>query len=165
MNLAQELRQAFGRYLSRRWFLRDCGIGLAGIAAGALLADDAARAAPAAGNPLAPRRPHFPARARRVIYLFQAGAPSHLELFDPKPELTKRNGQLPPAELLKGYRAAFINPNSALLGPKFRFARYGRCGMELSEVLPQTARIADDLCLIRSMQTDRTPSRSVSTKR
>jgi hypothetical protein len=154
MNLAQELRQAWGRYLSRRWFLRDCGVGLAGIAASVLLGDDAARAAPAAGNPLAPRPPHYPARARRVIYLFQAGAPSHLELFDHKPELTKRNGQLPPADLLKGYRAAFINPNSALLGPKFRFARHGRCGMELSEVLPHTGRIADELCLIRSMQTE-----------
>jgi hypothetical protein len=154
MNLAQEMRQACGRYLSRRWFLRDCGVGLAGIAASALLADDAARAAPAAGNPLAPRPPHFPARARRVIYLFNAGAPSHLELFDPKPQLTKRNGQLPPAELLKGYRAAFINPNSALLGPKFRFVRHGRCGMELSEVLPHTGHIADDLCLIRTMQTE-----------
>jgi hypothetical protein len=154
MNLAQELRQAFGRYLSRRWFLRDCGVGLASIAAGALLADDAAGAAPAAGNPLAPRLPHFPARAKRVIYLFQAGAPSQLELFDHKPELTKRNGQLPPAELLKGYRAAFINPNSALLGPKYRFARHGRCGMELSELLPHTAGVADHLCLIRSMYTE-----------
>jgi hypothetical protein len=154
MNLQQVLRQAYGHYLSRRWFLHDCGVGLASIAASALLANDAARATPAAGNPLAPRPPHYPARARRVIYMFQAGAPSHLELFDHKPELTKRNGQLPPAELLKGYRAAFINPNSALLGPKFRFARHGRCGMELSEVLPHTARIADDLCLIRSMQTE-----------
>jgi uncharacterized protein (DUF1501 family) len=86
--------------------------------------------------------------------MFQAGAPSQLELFDHKPELSKLNGQLPPAELLKGYRAAFINPNSALLGPKFRFARHGRCGMELSEVLPHTARVADDLCLVRSVHTE-----------
>ena len=77
-----------------------------------------------------------------------------MELFDNKPELAARNGQLPPAELLKGYRAAFINPNSALLGPKFKFAKHGQCGMEFSEVLPHTARIADDLCLIRSMQTE-----------
>ena len=117
MNHAPELRRVYGQYLSRRWFLRDCGVGLASIAAGALLADAAARAAPAAGDPLAPRPPHFPARARRVIYLFQAGAPSQAELFDYKPELSKRDGQLPPAELLQGYRAAFINPNSALLGP------------------------------------------------
>ncbi|RLS81065.1 MAG: DUF1501 domain-containing protein [Planctomycetota bacterium] len=147
------LQTAFAQYLSRRWFLRDCGIGLAGIAANSL----AGRGAQGAGestNPLAPRQPHFPAKAKRVIYMFNAGAPSHLELFDPKPELTKRNGQLPPAELLKGYRAAFINPNSALLGSKFKFEPHGQCGMELSEVLPYTASIADEICLIRTIQTD-----------
>ena len=147
------LQTAFAQYLSRRWFLRDCGLGLAGIAANSL----ASRAAQGAGestNPLAPRQPHFPAKAKRVIYMFNAGAPSHLELFDPKPELTKRNGQLPPAELLKGYRAAFINPNSALLGSKFKFERHGQCGMELSEVLPYTGSIADEICLIRTIQTD-----------
>ncbi len=147
------VQSAFAQYLSRRWFLRDCGIGLAGIAANSL----AGRAAQGAGestNPLAPRQPHFPAKAKRVIYMFNAGAPSHLELFDPKPELTKRNGQLPPAELLKGYRAAFINPNSALLGSKFKFERHGQCGMELSEVLPYTGSIADEICLIRTIQTD-----------
>lgn len=147
------LQNAMAQYLSRRWFLRDCGIGLAGIAAGAL-ASRTGLAASGAPNPMAVRQPHFPAKAKRVIYMFNAGAPSHLELFDNKPELTKRNGQLPPAELLKGYRAAFINPNSALLGPKFKFDRHGACGMELSEVLPHTASIADDICLIRSMQTD-----------
>jgi len=154
MDLARQLQDARARYLSRRWFLRDCGVGLAGIAASSLLAADASAKAPANDNPLAPRSPHFPGKAKRVIYIFQAGAPSHLELFDNKPELTKRNGQLPPAELLKGYRAAFINPNSALLGPKFPFARHGKCGMELSEVLPHTAKIVDELCLIRTMQTE-----------
>jgi hypothetical protein len=89
-----------------------------------------------------------------VIYLFHAGAPSQLELFDPKPELSKRDGQLPPAELLDGYRAAFIDPNSALLGSKYNFSPQGDCGMELSELLPNTSKIADDICLIRSMQTD-----------
>jgi hypothetical protein len=153
MNAARELHTARARYLSRRWFLRDCGIGLAGIAASSLLSTETG-AAPAADNPLAPKVPHFPGKAKRVIYIFQAGAPSHLELFDNKPELTKRNGQLPPAELLKGYRAAFINPNSALLGPKFQFAKHGKSGMELSEVLPHTAKIADELCLIRTMQTE-----------
>jgi hypothetical protein len=86
--------------------------------------------------------------------MFQAGAPSHLELFDGKPELTKHDGQLPPAGLLDGYRAAFINPNSALLGPKYKFQRYGKAGIEMSELLPYTGRIADDICLVRSMQTD-----------
>jgi hypothetical protein len=154
MDLTREVRQARARLFSRRWFFRDCGIGLAGIAAGSLSASSAVEKSPAQRNPLAPREPHFPAKAKRVIYIFQAGAPSHLEMFDNKPELTRHDGQLPPAELLKGYRAAFINPNSALLGPKFKFARHGQCGMELSEVLPHTAKIVDDLCLIRTLQTE-----------
>lgn len=155
MNLIHQLQSARAQYLSRRWFLRDCGVGLAGIAASSLLSEESRSAeGKAADNPLAPRQPHFPGKAKRVIYIFQAGAPSHLELFDNKPELTKRNGQLPPAELLKGYRAAFINPNSALLGPKFKFARHGKCEMELSEVLPHTAKIADEICLIRTMNTE-----------
>ena len=83
-----------------------------------------------------------------------AGAPSHLDLFDYKPELAKQNGKLPPAELLKGYRAAFINPSSNLLGPKFQFARHGRCGAELSELLPRLAEVVDDICLVKSMNTD-----------
>jgi len=86
--------------------------------------------------------------------MFQAGAPSQLELFEHKPELTKRDGQLPPKELLEGYRAAFINPNSALLGSKHPFKRYGQCGMELGELLPSIGSIADDICVIRSMQTN-----------
>ena len=89
-----------------------------------------------------------------MIYLFQAGGPSHLELFDHKPELKKRDGQLPPADLLKGYRAAFINPNSALLGPKYGFQKYGSCGTELSELLPHTGAVADDLCLVRTVHTE-----------
>ena len=153
MNCPQTLRHAHAQYVTRRWFLRDCGIGLAGIAAGCLARREAT-ASSGAKNPLAPRAPHFAGKAKRVIYMFQAGAPSHLELFDNKPELTKRDGQLPPAELLKGYRAAFINPNSALLGPRFKFERHGQCGMELSELLPHTAGIADEICLIRSLQTD-----------
>ncbi|WP_010584913.1 DUF1501 domain-containing protein [Schlesneria paludicola] len=154
MNLLQELKQASAQYLTRRWFFRDCGVGLAGLAAGSLLSRDLHAKETSLANPLAPRRPHYAAKAKRVIYIFQAGAPSHLELFDHKPELTKHNGQLPPADLLKGYRAAFINPNSALLGPKFKFERHGQCGMELSEVLPHTAKIADDICLIRTMNTE-----------
>ncbi|MFN0052667.1 MAG: DUF1501 domain-containing protein [Planctomycetales bacterium] len=154
MNYLQQLRQMRARLLSRRWFLRDCGVGLASIAAHSLLAEDGRAAGAAPDNPLTPRQPHFPAKAKRVIYIFQAGAPSHLELFDHKPELTKHNGELPPPELLKGYRAAFINPNSALLGPKFKFAKHGQSGMELSEVLLHTAKIADDLCLVRTMQTE-----------
>src|SRR5688500_6247884 len=153
MNVARELYAARARYLSRRWFLRECGIGLAGIAASSLLASDSS-AAPKAHNPLAPKSPHFAGKAKRVIFIFQAGAPSHLELFDNKPELAKRGGQLPPAELLKGYRAAFINPNSTLLGPKFSFAKYGQSGAELSELLPHLGSVADDISIVKSMTTD-----------
>ena len=152
MNFAPDLHRASARNLSRRWFLRECGVGLGGIALAQLMQRDAHAAA--AKNPFAPKLPPQAAKAKRVIFLFHAGAPSHLDLFDHKPELTQRDGQLPPAELLKNYRAAFINPNSALLGTKFKFQRYGKSGVELSELLPHTGKIVDDLCLIRSMQTD-----------
>ncbi len=149
-NISNEIERT-----KRRWFFGECGMGLAGMAAASLLGQDALSAtARGDANPLAPKQPHFPAKAKRVIYMFQAGAPSHLELFDNKPELTKSDGKLPPKELLAGYRAAFIDPNSALLGPKFKFEKHGQCGMELSEVLPYTAKIADEICLVRSMQTD-----------
>jgi len=144
---------ARARLLSRRWFFGDCGIGLAGIAAGAL----AARHAPAsvaAPDPLVVKPPHHAPRAKRVVYMFQAGAPSHLELFDWKPQLAKHDGKLPPADLLAGYRAAFINPNSALLGPKYTFRPYGTAGIEMGELVPHIGGIADDICLIRSLQTD-----------
>ena len=138
--------------VSRRWFLRDAGIGLGSFALLSMLRSAGISAAPA--NPLAPRHPHFTPKAKRVIFIFQAGAPSHLDLFDNKPELSKRSGKLPPPELLKDYRAAFINPNSALLGAKFAFKRHGQSGAELTELLPHTAGVADDICIIRSMHTD-----------
>jgi hypothetical protein len=143
----------FSRLLARRWFFGDCGVGLAGIAAGALAARESSAAA-RAPSPLAVKQPHHAPRAKRVIYMFQAGAPSHLELYDWKPALAARDGTLPPAGLLEGYRAAFINPNSALLGPKWPFRPYGTSGIEMSELLPHIGGIADDICLVRSMQTD-----------
>ena len=114
----------------------------------------AAGAAQAAADPLALKRPPIRARAKNVIFLFMAGAPSHLELFDNKPQLAKFDGTLPPPELLKGYRAAFINPNSKLLGPKFKFAKHGQSGAELSELLPHLAEVADDIAIVKSMVTD-----------
>ena len=152
MNLATALHREQALHISRRWFFRECGVGLASIALGSLLGRRLA-AAPD-GRMLAPRAPHFAPRAKRVIFLFMGGAPSHVDLFDYKPELAKRSGQLPPASLLDGYRSAFIKPDATLLGPKFKFSRYGRCGMELSELLPHLGKVADDLCFIRSMQTD-----------
>ncbi len=154
MTPSAELRAARARLLSRRWFLQDCGVGIAGLALSSLVARDAQAKPKGPANPLAVRPPHFTPKAKRVIYMFMAGAPSHLELFDHKPELQKRDGQLPPADLLKDYRAAFINPNSALLGPKYQFAPHGKAGISFSELIPNIAGIADDLCVIRSMQTE-----------
>src|SRR3954454_853254 len=139
--------------VSRRWFLERCGVGLGAMALGQLLSE-AGYASPTpsapAFDPLTPRLPHFAPKAKRVIFLFMAGGSSHLELFDNKPQLAKFDGTLPPADLLKGYRAAFINPNSKLLGPKFKFAKYGQSGAEISELLPHTAKIVDDIAIVRS---------------
>ncbi len=148
-------RNADPRLVARRWFFQQCGVGLGVMALGHLLSRPgyAAAAKPATG-PLTPRQPHYRPRAKRVIFLFMAGAPSHLELFDYKPQLARFDGKLPPADLIKGYRAAFINPNSKLLGPKFKFARHGRCGAELSEILPRLAEVVDDIAIIKSMTTD-----------
>src|SRR5215203_4986268 len=160
MKISEQIVNEYRNFVTRRWFFKQCGVGLGAIALRDLLGgkDPAAEAASplqsAASNPLAPKLPHYFGKAKRVIYLFMAGAPSHLELFDHKPELAKWNGKLPPADLLKGYRAAFINPDSTLLGPKFKFARHGQSGAELSELLPYTAQVADDLCIVKSMHTD-----------
>ncbi len=139
--------------ISRRWFFQQCGVGLGAIALGSLLRENGF-AASTLGGPLAPKQPHFAPKAKRVIFLFMAGAPSHLELFDYKPELAKFDGTLPPAELIKDYRAAFISPNSTLLGPKFKFAKHGKCGAELSELLPHLATVVDDIAIVKSMHTD-----------
>jgi uncharacterized protein (DUF1501 family) len=140
---------------ARRWFLQECGIGLGGMALAELLGSGTpARAADAVADPLSAKPSHFPARAKSVIFLFMAGAPSHLELLDHKPELVKFDGTLPPPELLKGYRAAFIDPNSKLMGPRFKFAKHGQSGAEISELLPHLATVADDIAIVRSMTTD-----------
>jgi len=141
--------------LSRRWFLQQCGVGLGAISLAELLGGRAGAASAAkSNNPLAVHQPHYPAKAKSVIFLFMAGAPSHLELFDYKPQLARFDGQLPPAELLKGYRAAFINPNSNLLGPRFKFRQHGQCGAELSEIVPHLAGVVDEIAIVKSMVTD-----------
>jgi Protein of unknown function (DUF1501) len=147
-----------GLEAGRRWFLSQCGVGLGAVALDHLLALSGFAAPAVTGGapirPLAPKVPHFPPRAKSVIFLFMAGAPSHLELFDWKPELAKYDGTLPPPDLLKGYRAAFINPSSKLLGPKFKFQKHGQSGTEISEILPRTAEIVDDIAVVKSMVTD-----------
>ncbi|HJN67553.1 MAG TPA: DUF1501 domain-containing protein [Pirellulales bacterium] len=149
------IRDTLASHASRRWFLGQCGVGAGSLALGSLLGGEQPAFASASGNtnPLAPKSPHYAPKAKRVIYMFQAGAPSHLDLFDYKPELAKWSGKKPPAELLEGYRAAFIKPDSALLGPKYKFAKHGEAGIEISEVLPYTAAIADKICVVRSMTT------------
>lgn len=154
MTSSQQVAEAVRRGISRRWFFKDCGVALGSVALHALLADRVVAGPAVAPDPMAVRKAHFPGKAKRVIYLFMAGAPSHLELFDHKPQLTKFSGTLPPAEMLKGYRAAFINPSSTLLGPRFGFRRHGKSGMELGELLPHLGSVADEVTLIRSMQTD-----------
>jgi hypothetical protein len=152
MNRNKSVSQHSGKQITRRWFIEQCGVGLGAVALNHLLTTSGY--AQQAENPLAPKQPHFAPKAKNVIYLFMAGAPSHLEMFDHKPQLAKFSGTLPPPELLKGYRAAFINPNSKLLGPKFKFAKYGQSGAELSELLPHTAQIVDEIAIVKSMVTD-----------
>jgi hypothetical protein len=97
----------------------------------------------------------MPPKAKRVIYLFMAGAPSHLEMFDNKPELAKWDGKLPPAELLKGLSRGVHQPETPpCWDPKFKFARHGRSGAELSELLPHLAKVVDDIAIVKSMHTD-----------
>lgn len=146
------------RVNSRRWFLKECGLGLGKIALGSLLTNaflSNSRAATAsATDALKPRAPHFPGKAKHVIHLFMAGAPSQLDLFDYKPELTKLAGKPLPPSVIGGQRYAFIRPDAAVLGPQFKFARHGQSGTELSEMLPHLAEVVDDICLIKSMKTD-----------
>src|SRR5258705_91162 len=154
MNCQSHLFRGMNRTeITRRWFFQQCGVGLGAIALGELFQQNG-WADPSALSPLAPKQPHFKPKAKRVIFLFMAGAPSHLELFDNKPELAKWDGKLPPAELLKGYRAAFISPNSSLLGPKFKFKKHGQSGAELSELLPHLSEVVDDIAIVKSMHTD-----------
>jgi hypothetical protein len=140
--------------VTRRHFLRDCGVGLGKIALAGLLTDSLRAGSAAPANLLAPRQPHFTGQAKRVIHLFMAGAPSQLELFDNKPELTKLEGKPLPPSVIGGQRYAFIRPDAAVLGPRYKFSKHGKSGAELSEMLPHLAKVADDICLVKSVRTD-----------
>ncbi|MGE0760017.1 MAG: DUF1501 domain-containing protein, partial [Pirellulaceae bacterium] len=106
-------------------------------------------------DPLEPRRPHFAPRVKRIIYIYLEGGPSQMDLFDPKPELNRLDGQPLPESMLAQVRFAFIQKESArLMGTPRTFRRYGECGIEMSDLLPHLGACADDLCLIRSMHTD-----------
>jgi hypothetical protein len=139
---------------SRRRFLRNFAGGIGTAALAQLLEQDGFGAAAAIADPLAPKKPHFPATAKNVIFLFMEGAPSQMDLFDPKPELRKWHGKPLPPSMTKDLKLAFIKPTASILGSPREFKPYGQCGMELSDILPHTATCADDICLIRSMQSE-----------
>jgi hypothetical protein len=145
--------------ISRRELLKSSGLGFGSLALAWLLNDEGLLAADAHSatrtapvhNDLRARATHFPAQARAMIQLYQDGGPSQVDLFDPKPELTKRDGQPHPLGV-EAFSAA--SNKNVLLGSPFRFRRHGECGMELSELVPHLGSVADDLCLIRSMFTE-----------
>src|SRR5262245_32922755 len=139
--------------LTRRELFQRLGTGVGAVALTSLLRPDLF-AAPPPENPLAPRRPHFAARARSVICLHMVGAPSHLELFDYKPALQRHDGRPVPRELIEGQRFAFLRGHPNLLGTRFRFARHGRGGVELSETLPHLATVADELAVVKTLHTE-----------
>jgi hypothetical protein len=142
----------FSQIHSRRSFFRQYagGVGMMGLAN--LLAQEG-RTAPV-DDPLVPKRPHFPGKAKNVIFLFMEGAPSQIDLFDPKPALKQYHGHALPPALTKDLKLAFIKPTAAVLASPREFKPYGQCGMELSDLLPYTSTCADDICLVRSMYSD-----------
>src|SRR5436190_7194433 len=140
-------------FLTRRDFLCKCGMGMGALGLGTLMAQSGLLApavkAGEAINPLAPKAPQFPARAKRVIHIFLNGGPSHVDTFDPKPALEKYAGKPLPAAHLQTERktgAAFPSP--------FKFQRHGQSGIEVSELFPHVAECIDDICVIRSMHAD-----------
>ncbi|MCB1227419.1 MAG: DUF1501 domain-containing protein, partial [Verrucomicrobiales bacterium] len=140
---------------TRRQFFETCGVGLGKIALASLAARSLGEtSASAAVNPFHPHAAHFPPRAKRVIYIFMAGAPSQLELFDNKPKLRELGGKPIPPSVIAGQRYAFIQPDAAVLAPCFPFQRHGQSGAELSDRLPHLAKVADDIAIVRSCRTE-----------
>ena len=146
--------------LTRRDFLVSTARGIGGLAFASLLAGDGLLAAEPGrsgrhSHPLAPKAPHFPAKAKRCIFIYMEGGVSQLDLFDPKPKLTELNGQKLPESMTRNVRFAFLDKDTArLLGSPYKFSRYGRCGMEMSEMLPHLGACADDIAMVRSLHTE-----------
>ena len=145
---------------ARRQFFTSSASGLGSIALLSMLAEDGLFADARVprnekANPLHPRSAHFAPRAKSCIFLFLAGAPSHVDLYDPKPVLQERNGQPLPTSITDKVRFAFIKKETAILmGSPRTFVPHGECGMELSDLLPHIGSCADDIALVRSMHTD-----------
>jgi len=140
-------------HVSRRTFLGHTSVGLGAVALGSLLNHDAV-ASQTTTHALPGQAPHFAPRAKRVIFLCMAGGPSHLETFDYKPLLAKMDGQPMPASFTRGQPIAQLQGQTLkCLAPQFPFARVGASGQEIADILPHTQRIADEICIVRSMQT------------
>jgi Protein of unknown function (DUF1501) len=154
----EAMRQAALRYYTRRHFLRESAMGLGGLALGALVGCNVKRnVSPVVfdpAHPLEPKLPPFAGKAKSVIYLHMAGAPSQLELFDYKPELMKMDGQDCPESLLAGKRFAFIRGVPKMLGPQARFAQYGESRAWVSEHLPHFSTIVDEVSFLKAVTTD-----------
>ncbi|MGC3947561.1 MAG: DUF1501 domain-containing protein [Chryseolinea sp.] len=144
--------------ISRRHFLLESGAGLGAIALAGLFGGcnggPTGRTPELVADPMAPRTPHFPGKAKRVIYLHMAGAPSQLELFDYKPELQKLNNQFCPPSLLAGKRFAFIRGTPRMLGPQADFEQHGQAGSWVSDHLPHFAKISDEVSFLKGVYTD-----------
>lgn len=150
-------RLAATRAMTRRTFFGRAGLGLGALALGQMGLRDASAAASkavAGGNPLAVKPPTFAPKAKSVIYLHMSGAPPSLDLFDYKPKLNELNMQPCPESLLKGQRFAFIKGVPKMLGSPHKFKQYGKAGTWVSDTLPHFSKIVDDVCVVRSMNTD-----------
>lgn len=138
--------------ITRRHFFAQAGLG--SLALTSLMNDNLFAATPSSTDPMAVKAPHFAPKAKRIIYLHMAGAPSQLDLFDFKPSLVKHNGSECPPELLEGEMFAFIRGVPTLLGTPYTFHQHGQSGAQISELLPHLAEIVDDVAIVRSMHTD-----------
>mgnify|MGYP001627896721 CR=1 FL=1 len=149
---------AFLHHQTRRQLFQTCGVGLGKVALASLLANGVSRSSAfgvgSSESPLAPKLTHFAPKAKRVIYLFMAGAPSQLELFDNKPKLQELDGKPIPPSVIAGQRYAFIQPDAAVLAPRFPFQRHGESGAEFSDRLPHLAKVADDIAIVKSVHTE-----------
>ncbi len=146
--------QDFLRELTRRTLFKQVGYGIGGLALSNLFLEAGLAQDQQRKNPMDPRKPMFPAKAKSVIYLFMAGAPSQVDLLDPKPTLQKYDGQECPDELLKGERFAFIRGKPKLMGSPYKFEKVGQSGQMVSELLPHLKEVVDDITVVRSMRTD-----------
>jgi hypothetical protein len=145
----------FLRQRTRRHFFSDCSLGLGSVALASLLHEGPLHGAATSSDTASPK-PHFPARAKNIIYLFMAGGPSQLELFDYKPKLQELNGEVIPQSFIEGKRFAFMNSSHSpkLLGTRRSFEKHGQSGTYVSDLLPHTAQIADEIAVVRSCATN-----------